>query len=366
MGSVGPERCPYCGGDGRADSTLVGWQLEYPFLFAERAVNRTAAAMDKAQVYLESGPYSALNWTYAQRAQDWQWQGVLRQDPEIDPEALQDALEKSVEVMHSFLQGVYQARLDMASEIVIPLNLSFGDFTFYREVTIPVPVELHRVFRPARIVAWSVDGLAAVLSHEVSGLSLGGEKVSYRSVYFSFAPELGGEVCERLMRNAVIWCSEALDPDEVDAGVRIGNTTIYPSSSVLTDPASAVETRNFVVSTDRNATYPVPAGAGEIEIYWDPGSGLGVCPPDGWWIDSSIPGRIVVLGPPGGNGYLTLYSAQTAGLHQDVAVLAVIERHLSIIVALVVGASLAHLASPKAIQGRGCTGGLSAARCLVD
>ena len=61
------------------------------------------------------------------------------------------------------------------------------------------------------------------------------------------------------------------------------------------------------------------------------------------------------MGPPGGDRYLTFYSTQTAGLHQDAAVVAITERHLCIIVALVVAASLAdpRRLSKEEMRGRG-------------
>lgn len=187
-----------------ANGTLVGWQLEYPFLMASRAINKTKLLLDKIRPVIRDMAYQIIA-NVTSKISDfvpgYSFPNVL-----IDTSELDAIIDNSTTTMMNFLMSLYEARLKTPTEITIPIHFMIGNFTVDTNITIPIPVEIQEIVKPATIVAESADELAAILRYEVG---------NHRAVYFTFKPSLETSPsgpCEQLMKNAISWASKPPTP----------------------------------------------------------------------------------------------------------------------------------------------------------
>lgn len=246
-----------------ANGTLVGWQLEYPFLMAARAINKTKLLMDQIRPVIKEVLYqNAIQ--LASNISDIT--GYSFPSLEIADSRLNAIINNATESMMSFLMSLYEARLKMPTEITIPVNFSIGDFSVTRNITIQIPVEIQEIVKPATIVAESADGLAAILRYEAG---------NHRTVYFTFKPslELSSGPCEQLMKNAIKWASEPPSPVSLivvsNMGVPTQLTTITRQRLGLPDTAISKWNGSDVINEKRMYQYTLELEkADSVVVYW--------------------------------------------------------------------------------------------------
>jgi len=188
--------------DVHANGTLVGWQLQYPFLMASRAINRTKELKDQVKPIIKDILYqtvlsvssnisSVINYDFPSLA--------------VTDAQLNAIMDSTTETMIKFLTGIYESRLKTPTEMTVPLRFTIGDIMIDKNITIPIPVEIQEIVKPATIVAESADGLAAILRYEVG---------NHKTVYFTFKPSLepSSGSAEQLMKNAMKWASQPPTP----------------------------------------------------------------------------------------------------------------------------------------------------------
>lgn len=205
--TVDPTPCPFCGGDGAPDSyecffcdgsgknpyTMVGWQLEYPEIIVNEALQNFEATVDEASELFSPITYEFNELTGGSFSS-------------VDNQNVKDALLESSKNLREFFDSLLNARSELPDiNIHIP-EMNIGDETIpARDVTITLPSEIAEticsVLKPAEIVAISTDSRAAILKYE---------SPTHRAVYFSFKPEsTSNSVNKQLMYNAVTWTSQA-------------------------------------------------------------------------------------------------------------------------------------------------------------
>jgi len=246
-----------------ANGTLVGWQLEYPFLMAARAINKTRLLMDQIRPVIKDIVYQSTVQLVSNISDII---GCPFPSLEIADSKLNDIINNATESMTSFLMSLYEARLKMPTEITIPVNFSIGDFSVTRNITIQIPVEIQEIVKPATIVAESADGLAAILRYEAG---------NHRTVYFTFKPslELSSGPCEQLMKNAIKWASEPPSPVSLkvvsNMGVPTQLTTIIRQRLGLPDTAISKWNGSDVINEKRMYQYTLELEkADSVVVYW--------------------------------------------------------------------------------------------------
>jgi len=246
-----------------ANGTLVGWQLEYPFLMVARAINKTRLLMDQIRTVIKETLYqNAVR--LASNISDII--GCPFPNLEIADPKLNDIINNATESMMRFLMSLYEARLKMPTEITIPVNFSIGNFSITRNITIQIPVEIQEIVKPATIVAESADGLAAILRYEAG---------NHRAVYFTFKPSLEplSGPCEQLMKNAIKWTSEPPTPVSLTVVSNMGVPTqlINTIRQRLGLPDTAISKWNSsdVINKKRAYEYALELEkADSVVVYW--------------------------------------------------------------------------------------------------
>ncbi|MBS7633126.1 hypothetical protein KEJ15_05860 [Candidatus Bathyarchaeota archaeon] len=185
-----------------ANGTLVGWQLEYPFLMASRTINRTKELMEQVKPVIKDILYQTVLSISSNIS------SVINYDfPSLSVTDMQlnAIVDNTTETMIKFLTGLYESRLKTPTEIIVPIHVSIGDIIVDENITIPIPVEIQEIVKPATIVAESADGLAAILRYEVG---------NHKAVYFTFKPSLepSSGPAEQLMKNTIKWASQPPTP----------------------------------------------------------------------------------------------------------------------------------------------------------
>lgn len=248
-----------------ANGTLVGWQLEYPFLMASRAINKTKLLMDKIRPVVRGMVYQVIA-NVTSKISDfvpgYSFPNVL-----IDASKLDAIIDNSTTTMMNFLLSLYEARLSMPTELTIPIHFTIDAVTVDMNITIPIPVEIQEIVKPAVIVAESADGLAAVLRYEVG---------NHRAVYFSFKPSLEplpAGPCEQLMKNAIKWTSEPPSPTlmTVISNLSVPLELVNAVRSQLRIPDATVAKWNEsdVIKEKRPYSYVLDLDrADSVVVYW--------------------------------------------------------------------------------------------------
>lgn len=247
-----------------ANGTLVGWQLEYPFLMASRAINKTKLLMDKIKPVVRGMVYQVIaNVTskISEFVPGYSSPNVL-----IAAEELDAIIDNSTTTMMNFLMSLYEARLRMPTELTVPIHFTIDTITVDMNITIPIPVEIQEIVKPATIVAESADGLAAILRYEAG---------NHRAAYFTFKPSLepSNGPCEQLMKNAIKWASEPSIPVSMTVISNMGVPTQLMSTirQRLKLPGTAISKRNGsdVINEERMYQYSLELEkADSVVVYW--------------------------------------------------------------------------------------------------
>jgi hypothetical protein len=248
-----------------ANGTLVGWQLEYPFLMASRAVNKTKLLLDKIKPVVRDMVYQVIANVTSEISDfvpGYSFPNVL-----VDPSKLDAIIDNSTTTMMNFLLSLYEARLSMPTELTIPIHFTIDTVTVDMNITIPIPVEIQEIVKPAVIVAESADGLAAILRYEVG---------NHRAVYFSFKPSLELSPtgpCKQLMKNAIKWTSEPPSPtpmtviSNLSVPLKLVNT--IRNQLRIPDAAVAKYSGNDVINEKKPYSYVLDLDrADSVVVYW--------------------------------------------------------------------------------------------------
>ena len=247
-----------------ANGTLVGWQLEYPFLMAARAINKTRLLMDQVKPVIKGVLYQTIVNVSSNIGNliNYSFPSVEATDSQLDT-----IVGNATETMINFLMSLYEARLKTPTEIAIPIHFMIGNFTVDMNITIPIPVEIQEIVKPATIVAESADGLAAILRYEVG---------NHRAVYFTFKPSLEtspGGSCEQLMKNAIRWASKPPTPKPMtvisNLGVPFELVNTIQTQLRLPDVAVAKWNGSDVINEKRTYLYALNLNkADSVVVYW--------------------------------------------------------------------------------------------------
>lgn len=244
-----------------ANGTLVGWQLEYPFLMASRSIDRAKQLMDQTKHVVKGVLLQIISNTSSGIS------GIIGYSfPSLDVATSQidTILDNSTETMTNFLVSLYKARLSTPSKLTIPIHFTIGKITIDENITVQIPVEIQEIVKPATIVAESPDGLAAILRYEVG---------KHRAVYFTFKPSLGGDTCLTLMKNALEWASETPTPRLMTLIANLGVPTALVNSSrdLLHIPAGASAKWNTsdIINKEKAYSYSIDLEkADSVIFYW--------------------------------------------------------------------------------------------------
>jgi len=246
-----------------ANGTLVGWQLEYPFLMAARAINKTRLLMSQIKpvvteviyrniVNIASNISNIISYSFPSL--------------EVSDSQLDAIINNATETMMDFLMSLYEARLKTPTEITIPISFSIGDFTINKNITIQIPVEIQEIVKPATIVAESGDGLAAILRYEAG---------NHRAVYFTFKPSLETSTgpCEQLMKNAIKWASQPPSPISMtvisNMGIPTQLVTTIRQQLRLPDTATSKWNGSDLINEKRTYSYALNLSkADSVIVYW--------------------------------------------------------------------------------------------------
>jgi len=163
--------------------THIGWQFAFSKLVALKAFNELRKYRSEV-VEIFNGMFTVFggNVSHLEEAIDWG------------------------------LESLYLGVINASSREHV-LNMSFKLTGLNKTVHLTLPINFSKLFDyiPARILALSEDGLAAIIAYDKCWVNNG-----YRSLYFSFEIEAcTGEYCDRIMTNAVEWVT----------GWRFENTT---------------------------------------------------------------------------------------------------------------------------------------------
>ena len=192
---------------GQKNTTSLGWQLEYPFLMAEKMINTTENYISEIRDFTQN--------LYDKAVKQFQDNAEVRvfsvfksslvpTDLILSASTINPIIDNITNNMKELLHSLYVMRMDVPSNITIPISFKIGNTWINKTFYIPIPVEIQQIIKPATIVAQSTDGRAAILRYEME---------NYRSVYFSFEPVLGKSVSLQLMKNAILWSGQGNIPD---------------------------------------------------------------------------------------------------------------------------------------------------------
>ncbi|MHA2366685.1 MAG: hypothetical protein ACXAC7_22220, partial [Candidatus Hodarchaeales archaeon] len=193
----------YCG---QFNTTSVGWQLEYPFLMAERLINQLDTFITHLEEYLHKA-YSSIIEKYHENAKitylGTLTKSIIPTDLDLNLSIISDFVHNITNNLQHLMHSLHEMRMNVPSEITIPISFSIAGLDISFTITVPIPVEIQQLLRPAEIVAESSDGRAAILKYELA---------NYRSVYFSFNPILGNDTSLQLIKNAIHWTGTTTTP----------------------------------------------------------------------------------------------------------------------------------------------------------
>lgn len=239
-------KCYYCNATGKAPYTLVGWQLEYPELIAEKILEDFENFINSTNAMFSPATHE-LNHIL----------GTSIDHNEIN----QKMLEASKE-LRKFFRKMYEARCALPNITINVPNITLAvpmpegtkniTITEERTITITLPAEIANIicglFKPAEIVALSSDERAAILKYEGP---------THRSVYFSFKPEsTSNSMNQRLMYNAINWSSVTPPPLPSIADL------IVPENVKNTYEQIKGQYNNFFSYTEKLNTSGIAPGAG--------------------------------------------------------------------------------------------------------
>lgn len=232
-----------------ANGTTVGWQLEYPEAMAINAINTLNTVIGSIVSTLNSTVSQALANTTDSIKHFVS--NYIAPAIALSTQQFNDIMNNVTNWMTTMLMNLYEARLSLPNQFTIPIKFTLGSINVDTNITVPIPVEIQEVVKPATIVAESSDGLAAVLRYEAG---------NHRAVYFSFKPslEIGASgPCRQLMENALRWASRApvLPETGVIANLRIPKTLIDQARTLLNLSPSAASKYNTSDTIHENETY---------------------------------------------------------------------------------------------------------------
>jgi len=248
-----------------ADGTSVGWQLEYPFLMASKAITTLQTVISSIISTLNATTSQAtINSTHCIQQQ------VSNYNPQpldLTTQQFNDIMNNVTATMSEMLENLYEMRLNTPSEFTIPINFTIGPISINEEISIPIPVELQEIVKPATIVAESTDGLAAILRYEAG---------NHRAVYFSFKPSLETEAdgpCKQIMKNALRWASQSPELPEtvVIANLGVPKTLVNQARALLNLPAeiTLVQAISDTIHENKTYSYSLNLDASHaVVVYW--------------------------------------------------------------------------------------------------
>jgi len=232
-----------------ANGTTVGWQLEYPEIMAINAINTLNTVIGSIVSTLNSTASQAL--TNTTNCIKNYVSNYVAPELVLSTEQFNDIMNNVTDSMTQMLMNLYETRLSFPNQFTVPIKFNIGPISIDTNITIPIPVEIQEVVKPATIVAESSDGLAAVLRYEAG---------NHRAVYFSFKPslEIGASgPCKQLMENALRWASQApvLPETVVIANLRIPKTLIDQARTLLNLSTSVGSKYNTSDTIHEGETY---------------------------------------------------------------------------------------------------------------
>lgn len=274
--------------------TSMGWQLQYPFVMARHIINQT----DRDSFLLTDAVNSLVgNWSLGSQGmnQFLNFPGLqtrfedmsLPGEMPLTADDLRNITENITASLLQLLENMYLARMDLPSQIEFDINFTIGNITVEREIVIPIPVALQRLFRPAEIAMMSGDGRAAVLKYEMTGQRyvfpsniswdpphfpefepIDTVPVSYRTTYFTFDPSLGCENSTTLVKNSLRWLNDVPEPESYEL---IGDMDI-PSHllDMLPEGVGDIIGNNSVLLRDNEPfTMDIDAvNRGKVRVFW--------------------------------------------------------------------------------------------------
>ncbi|MFX0117463.1 MAG: hypothetical protein ACFFB3_23150, partial [Candidatus Hodarchaeota archaeon] len=186
----------YCSAQGLLNTTSMGWQLNYPELLAKKMVQASATILTEINTFVTDLVNDTL--------------GIIDNNiptildpvfPDVVPinsSFLNEVIANISNTLSEGLDNLLAARMNLPGEVTIPISFTIGSYTVDETLTILLPIEIQQLIKPARIVAESDDGRAAILRYEAG---------NHRAVHFTFDPALGGLTSQQLMRNSLQWAS---------------------------------------------------------------------------------------------------------------------------------------------------------------
>ncbi|MFQ5980914.1 MAG: hypothetical protein ACE5OZ_22475 [Candidatus Heimdallarchaeota archaeon] len=292
----------YCSAQGMRNTTSMGWQLNYPELLAKKMVQASATILTEINTYVTD----LVNQTL----------GIIDNNiptildpvfPDVVPinsSFLNELIANISATLTEGLDNLLAARMDLPSEITIPISFTIGSYTVDEALTIPIPIEIQQLLKPARIVAESDDGRAAVLRYEAG---------NHRAVHFTFDPALGGSMSQQLMRNSLQWASGS--PPTPPATTLVGDLGIptalvssveaaLPAGVSLKDNTTKVQQPGQTYSYE----YQLNATPGAVVVYTADGVASVSISKDGATLTSSS--------QTSGEAQATLISTSATGTYQ--------------------------------------------------
>ena len=255
---------------GDHNTTMIGWQLEYPFYMASAAIDETKPYIDELRTYFSQSLHTVINHLVSNANEI-----TDPPLPDIFPayatynateEFMYELADNLTNTLNELLLNMYQARLNTPTQIEIPISFTIGSETVSHTLIVPIPVELQSLLKPATIIAISSDKLAAVLRYEVG---------SHRAVTFTFNPTLGGSTSQTLVKNAINWAS---NPPTPISTITIGNLNLSAnlvtvSRNNVTSGNTLALTKNEVVNYGEEEVFEFQLNnsEGSIIIYWRDG-----------------------------------------------------------------------------------------------
>ncbi|MFQ5981086.1 MAG: hypothetical protein ACE5OZ_23340 [Candidatus Heimdallarchaeota archaeon] len=250
---------------GKFNTTMIGWQLEYPFYMASAAIDATNPYIDELKSYFREGVLDFIN-----NLTNYDPFSILPTGAPLGISAeMMDALAENVtNTLTELLTDMYQARLNTPTQLEIPIHFTIGSHTVDHTLAIPLPVELQALFKPAIISAISTDKLAAILRYEVG---------SHRAVTFTFNPVLGESTSQTLVKNALSWAANAPSPTPTIAigNLNMSSSLVSTARSQITAGVSLAQTINEVQQPGEEQTYQFQLNGSidSIIVYWRDGTG---------------------------------------------------------------------------------------------
>jgi len=250
---------------GSVNTTMIGWQLEYPFLMASEAINASKPYINVLKDYFRTGIKDLIQHLF-----DNDPVGIIPGTATFDVTAgtVDEMAENITNCLTELLNSLYQTRMNTPETIEIPLEFTIGGHNVSYTLIFTIPAELQMLLRPAVIAAKSTDNLAAVLRYEVG---------NHRTVTFTFDPVLGGNTCQLLLKNAINWAASVPTPIStvVIGSLNISANLVTEAQDHIYPNAQLIQTFNELVHTAEETSfdYQFNTSEGSIIIYWLDGVG---------------------------------------------------------------------------------------------